>query len=149
MVLAISLLRDGLRSTSPCRQRPSAGSMDVQTDTKRTAAALTNAVLRVALCLDLNSRVLANVIGVSEGTMSRMRTGHVTLRYRSKPFELGLLLVRLYQALDAMSGGDDSVACYWLKNANTVLRERPMLLIQSVTGLVNVVQYLDTHRDGR
>jgi len=110
------------------------------------AAVLTKATLRAAIRLGLTNKALATVIGVSEATVSRMRSGDYTLQSGQKPFELAVLFVRLYRSLDAVVGGDDAVAGTWLKNRNTVLDAEPLALIQTVPGLMNVIQYLDARR---
>jgi hypothetical protein len=111
-----------------------------------SAAVVTKAALRAATRLGLTNKVLANVVGVSEATISRMRAGEYELQAGQKPFELALLFVRLFRSLDAIVGGDDAVASAWLKNANTALRDEPLRLIQTVPGLMNVIQYLDARR---
>jgi hypothetical protein len=63
-----------------------------------------------------------------------------------KAFELGVLFVRLFRSLDAIVGGDEKVARAWLNNKNSALRDAPIDLIQTIGGLVNVVQYLDARR---
>lgn len=110
------------------------------------AAVLTKATLRAAGQLGLTNKALATVIGVSEATVSRMRSGDYTLQPGQKPFELAVLFVRLYRSLDAIVGGDDAVAGSWLKNRNTALDGEPLTLIQTVPGLMNVIQYLDARR---
>ncbi|HEX5509140.1 MAG TPA: antitoxin Xre/MbcA/ParS toxin-binding domain-containing protein [Pseudolabrys sp.] len=110
------------------------------------SAIVAKATIRAAERLGLTSRVVARVLGVSEATISRMRTGDYPLAAGQKPFELAVMFVRLYRSLDAIVGGDDKVAGEWLRNKNTALNARPLDLIQSVTGLVNVVQYLDARR---
>jgi Antitoxin Xre-like helix-turn-helix domain/Antitoxin Xre/MbcA/ParS C-terminal toxin-binding domain len=110
------------------------------------AAVLTKATLRAAAKLGLTNKLLAIVIGVSEATISRMSSGGYTLQRGHKPFELAVLFVRLYRSLDAVVGGDDVVAGSWLKNRNTVLDAEPLVLIQTVPGLMNVIQYLDARR---
>jgi hypothetical protein len=110
------------------------------------AAVLTKATLRAAAKLGLTNKLLATVIGVSEATISRMGSGGYTLQRGQKPFELAVLFVRLYRSLDAIVGGDDVVAGSWLKNRNTVLDAEPLALIQTVPGLMNVIQYLDARR---
>ena len=110
------------------------------------AAVLTKATLRAAAQLGLTNKALATVIGVSEATVSRMRSGDYTLQPGQKPFELAVLFVRLYRSLDAIVGGDDAVAGSWLKNRNTALDGEPLALIQTVPGLMNVIQYLDARR---
>jgi hypothetical protein len=109
-------------------------------------AILTKATLRAASQLGLTNKLLATVIGVSEATVSRMRSGGYTLQRGQKSFELAVLFVRLYRSLDAIVGGDDAVAGSWLRNRNTGLGASPIALIQTVPGLMNVIQYLDARR---
>jgi transcriptional regulator with XRE-family HTH domain len=110
------------------------------------AAVLTKATLRAATQLGLTNKLLATVIGVSEATVSRMRSGDYALQRGQKSFELAVLFVRLYRSLDAIVGGDDAVAGTWLKSRNTTLDAEPLVLIQTVPGLMNVIQYLDARR---
>jgi hypothetical protein len=56
------------------------------------------------------------------------------------------LFLRLYRALDSIVDGDDAVAQAWLRNDNAALGAAPLTLIQSVSGLVHVVAYLDARR---
>lgn len=123
---------------SPTKPRPAS--------TPDQAAVLTKATLKAAAKLGLTNKLLATVIGVSEATISRMGSGGYTLQRGQKPFELAVLFVRLYRSLDAIVGGDDAVAGSWLKNRNTVLDAEPLALIQTVPGLMNVIQYLDARR---
>jgi uncharacterized protein (DUF2384 family) len=110
------------------------------------AAVVTSAALRAADRLGLNGTVLARIVGVSEPTISRMRRGDYRLTREQKPFELAVLFIRLYRSLDAIVDGDDQVAQSWMRNENTLLRGRPLDLIQSVAGLTHVIQYLDARR---
>jgi hypothetical protein len=110
------------------------------------SALVTKAVIRAADRLGINNKTLASVIGVSEATVSRMKSGKHALEANGKPFELAVLLVRLYRSLDSLIGGDDIAARAWLSNTNTVLGAAPLELIQSVSGLMNVIQYLDARR---
>ncbi len=110
------------------------------------AAVLTKAALRAAEQLGMTNKSLANVIGVSEATVSRMRSGDYTLQRGQKPFELAILFVRFYRSLDAIVGGDQGVASAWLKNRNTALDSEPLTLIQTVPGLMNAIHYLDARR---
>jgi len=86
------------------------------------------------------------VLGLSEATVSRMQNGKYTLHPEEKAFELAVLFVRLYRSLDAIVGGDDAVAASWLKNRNTALDAEPLTLIQSASGLMNAIAYLDARR---
>jgi hypothetical protein len=110
------------------------------------AALLTKAVLRAADRLAIKNAALARILGLSGPTISRMRNGRYRLERGQKPFELAVLLIRLYRSLDGIVGGDDSVAAQWLTNKNTALDGVPLELIQSVSGLANVIHYLDARR---
>jgi hypothetical protein len=110
------------------------------------AALVSKAALRAADRLGLTSRSLARIIGVSEATVSRMRSGDHLLAVAEKPFELAVLFIRLYRSLDAIVAGDDAVAAAWLAGHNNALGATPLALIQSVSGLVNVIAYLDARR---
>lgn len=107
---------------------------------------LTKAMLRAADLLEVTARVLASVIGVSEATVSRMRREEFLLERGTKPFELAVLFVRLFRSLDAIVGGDAAVARSWLKNANTAFDAAPLEKILTITGLVDVIAYLDSRR---
>lgn len=107
---------------------------------------LTKAALRAADHLGMTSKLLATVLGLSEASVSRMRSGDYLLQRGQKSFELAVLFVRLYRSLDAIVGGDDAVAGAWLCNNNTALGDKPVALIQTIPGLMNVIHYLDARR---
>jgi len=109
-------------------------------------AVVTKSAVRAADRLALSNRLLADVLGVSEATVSRMGAGTYQLAADGKPFELAVLFLRLFRSLDGITGGDTDVARSWLRNENTALGAAPITLIDSVQGLVNVVAYLDARR---
>ena len=109
-------------------------------------AVLTKAVLRAADRLGVNSKSLAAIIGVSEATISRMRREDFLLDRGSKPFELGVLFVRLFRSLDAITGGDETVSTAWIKNPNQALEAKPLDKILTIAGLLDVIAYLDSRR---
>jgi len=108
------------------------------------SATLAVAVNRAADRLGFDDRVLAAIIGVPESAASHMRHGKVTLAPGSAPFDLSALFVRLFTALDAITMGEESVAKAWLSNQNEALGDAPINLIQTATGLTEVVRYLDS-----
>lgn len=110
------------------------------------AAVGTKAVLRAAERLQISNRVLARVIGVSEASVSRMRAGTYVLTPADKAFELAMLFVRLYRALDAIVDGDDAAAAAWLRAENLALGAAPLAMVHTVSGLVHVLHYLDARR---
>ena len=109
-------------------------------------AVLTKAAVRAADRLGLSGRQLADIVGVSEATVSRWKRGDSLLEPGSKPFELAALLVRTFRSLDAITGGDEAVARRWLAAPNTALAARPVELMTQVQGLVDVTTYLDARR---
>src|SRR5215510_14876296 len=106
-------------------------------------AVVTKAALRAAGLLGISNKALARIVGVSEASVSRMGSGTYALTPGEKPFELAVLFVRFYRALDAIVHGDDAVARVWLAKPNTALGGTPLTLIQSVPGLVHAFAYLD------
>jgi hypothetical protein len=122
---------------------PTAERLADQLDPKKV---LTTAVLRAAEKLDVKASRLAPVLGLSEPTVSRMKKGEYLLEADTKPFELGVLFVRLFRSLDAIVGGDEAVARAWLSNPNLALNGRPVEKIRTVAGLTDVIAYLDARR---
>jgi uncharacterized protein (DUF2384 family) len=120
----------------------------------RTAAApspaqgpvLTKAALRAAGRLGVSNKSLARIVGLSEASVSRMGSGAYSLAPGDKAFELAVLFVRLFRSLDALVHGDDAVARSWIANPNAALGGVPLDLIQTVSGLVHVLAYLDARR---
>ncbi|MBB3774033.1 hypothetical protein FHS55_004683 [Angulomicrobium tetraedrale] len=109
-------------------------------------AVVAKAALRAADHLGVSARTLGSVIGLSEPTVSRMKRGTFSLDRGTKPFELALLFVRLFRSLDAIVGGDETVARAWLRQENSALGGRPIESIQTVSGLTHAIAYLDTRR---
>ena len=105
---------------------------------------LTRAALRAADRLGLPQKDLATLLGVSASTVSRF--SQRPLDPRSKEGELAVLFVRLYRSLDALVGGQDEAARSWMHSDNDHLGGPPARLVQTVTGLVHVLEYLDAMR---
>jgi hypothetical protein len=109
------------------------------------AAVLTKATLAAASALGLRNRQLAQVLGTSEASVSRLSAAR-TIDPESKQGELALLFLRLFRSLDALVGGDEAKARAWLRAENDHLGGVPGERLRSVEGLVDVVQYLDAMR---
>ena len=112
----------------------------------RDSSIVSKAAIRAAERLGVPQRDLGTIIGLSESTVSRMKTGDFPLDRDPKAFELSLLFIRLYRSLDAIVGGNTAAAASWLKSYNTALDTRPVDAIRSITGLMNVIEYLDSRR---
>jgi hypothetical protein len=110
------------------------------------ASVVSKSVLRAAARLGMTNRVLALVLGLSEATTSRLGSGSYRLEPGQKAFELAVLFIRLYRSLDAIVGGDEAAARAWLHARNETFGASPVSQIQSISGLVTVVAYLDARR---
>ena len=111
-----------------------------------SGAVLSRATVRAARLLALAQSDLAQVIGVSGATLSRLANGHKQLEPGSKPWQLAALFVRLFRSLDAIVGSDDDAARAWLRGENAALGGVPLELIHEPAGLVRCVDYLDAAR---
>jgi transcriptional regulator with XRE-family HTH domain len=118
-------------------------SIDNQPEPRRV---LTGAVVRASSLLEITQSSLAQILGLSPSTVSRMANGTYSLDAQKKEWELGALFVRLFRSLDALIGSNDTAARAWLYGQNHGLAGRPIDLIRSTEGLVRVVQYLDSAR---
>lgn len=108
------------------------------------APVLTKATRRAAEQLGLSDAALADVLGVSPSTVSRLG-GARTIDPASREGECALLLLRIFRGLDSLLG--DVGSCKkWMAANNTHLRGVPAELVRSVEGLVNVTRYLDAMR---
>lgn len=107
---------------------------------------LSKAVTRAAGLLGFSQSALAEILGVSPATASRLYAGTYLLdSERKKEWEHALLFVRLFRALDAIVGHGDK-ARHWLTGPNLALNAPPVELLRTSEGLVRVVHYLDATR---
>ena len=110
------------------------------------ARVVSKATVRAAAILGLNNAALARILGISQASASRLREGTYVIPHDSKPYELALLLIRLFRSLDAMMGGEEPSVRSWMRVPNQALRGVPQDLVTSVTGLVETVAYVDAAR---
>ena len=111
-----------------------------------SSATLSKAVVRAAGFLGLSQAALAEILGVSGATASRLVGGSYRLQpERRREWEFALLFVRLYRSLGALVC-NDADARTWLRDDNLALGARPLELIRGAEGMVRVLQYLDASR---
>ena len=108
-------------------------------------AVLSKAVIRVAGLMEISQGLVADTLGVSRPTASRLFGGKYLLDPARKDWEMGALLVRVFRSLNSIVGSDDK-ARDWLNSPNLALGKRPIELLPSAEGLVRVLHYLDTAR---
>src|SRR5437588_7919750 len=92
-ILIYSFHKERPMPTRPRPQRPAPAPSD--------GALVATALSRAAQRLGVNNKTLARVVGLSEASVSRLRRGDYPLE--NKPFELGVLFLRLFRSLDALS----------------------------------------------
>lgn len=115
--------------------------------TKDDSVLISKAACRAADSLGLKRREFAYAIGVSEPTISRLKTGKSALQDNNSR-ELALMLIRVYRNCFALLGGDKSAIHCWLKAPNKHLQQRsPLQLMQGIEGMTMLVRYLDTFCD--
>ena len=109
------------------------------------ARVVTAAALKAAEALQINKTTLGRILGLSPASVTRMASG-TELRPDTKPYELALLLLRLYRSLDSIMGGDRSLAREWLASDNRALSGRPLDRITTIIGLTEVTAHVDAFR---
>lgn len=113
---------------------------------EQPARVLGAAVLRAGNLLGLNQASLADVLGLSAPTVSRLANGAYLLDQHKKEWEFAALFVRLFRSLDALVGSNDAAARAWLRSENLGLGGVPLEIIRTTEGLVRAVHYLDAAR---
>lgn len=108
-------------------------------------AVLGKAATRAAERLGQSRSWLAQVLGVSPATITRLYAGSYQLQPQRKEWEFALLFVRAFRSLDSIVG-DEASARRWMASPNLALGGVPAALMTTTEGLVRVVHYLDASR---
>lgn len=106
---------------------------------------LAKAVLRASAQLGLNQSELASVLGVHRTAISRLKQKQ-SLDPASKQGEIALLVIRIARALFALTGGDADWIKHFMRTHNKVTGAVPAKQIESIQGLMTVVQFVDAIR---
>ena len=107
---------------------------------------LGKAAQRAAEGLGMNGRTLAQTVGFSEPTVSRILRGERGIDPSSQEGQLSLMLVRVFRSLDALVGGDQAKRQAWMSSHNTALNGVPASLVLTPEGLARTLAYLDGMR---
>lgn len=108
---------------------------------------LRKATLKAAEFLGLSSGDLAAVFRVSTATISRLKNNpDFFFDLKSNEAEKALFLIRIYQSLFALIGDDPEQIQSWLREKNLYLNAMPIEAIKTMSGVVNVTEYLDAMR---
>ncbi len=109
-----------------------------------------DSLIDAADALGLSREQIANAIGVSVPTIARMKKGAPVPN--NKPFEMALLVIRIYRSLFSIVGGDKAAMRHWMATPNKHFSAQsgqaqiPADMIQHVEGLTRILWYLDAMR---
>lgn len=104
---------------------------------------LTKALKNASDYWEMSSKLLGEIIGLSEATISRLKNGHYILDHHSKEWQSAVVFLRIFRGLDAYMGGNIENERRWLKANNSALGGAPFDLMRNIEGLISVVQYVD------
>ena len=107
-----------------------------------TTMVLAEAVLKTANLLGLSNTQLTAVMGLDLASMNQIEFSAV-LEPTSAHSEAGLLLIRLYQSLSALTGGDSEWIDYFMNACNTATDGIPIQQIQNRKGLEKVLMVVE------
>ena len=99
-----------------------------------TTMVLAEAVLKTANLLGLGNTQLATVMGLDRASINTLEFSAV-FEPASAHGETGLLLIRLYQSLSTLTGGDSEWIDYFMNAFNTATDGVPIQQIQTREGL--------------
>lgn len=108
-----------------------------------TSVVVSKAVLSAAKILGLTNSKLAEILGVSAPTITRLSQAQLQFSEASKEFEHATLLLRTYSALLDLVGNEQKARA-WLVAENFGLGAKPLELMVTSEGLVRVVGYLES-----
>ncbi len=94
--------------------------------------------------LGLSQSDLASILMIDKSTLSR------SLKNGIEPYSLkgqvSLLIIRMYRSLFALSGDNKKFMQHFLQTPNKAFGIKPLELVKTLDGLVQVNQYLDAMR---
>lgn len=107
-----------------------------------TATVLAEAVFKTADLLGLRNTQLTAVMGLDLDSINPAET-LIEFDPASPQGEAGLLLIRLYQSLSALTGGDTEWIDYFMYAFNTATDGVPIQQIQTREGLEKVIMVVE------
>lgn len=106
---------------------------------------LAEALINVQEDLGLTQEQVSAILGVDRSTYSRIRS-RMSIDANSKSGELATLLIRIYRSLYVLLGADKDNMRHWLRSPNSHLMAKPLEMLATIQGLVQVLEYLDAFR---
>lgn len=116
--------------------------LEQQTSSK---AVLGKAVLRAAEHLHLSQSQLAIVLSMDVVAITQLQN-QPEIDPNSKQGKLALMLIRLYQALYTLTGGDRAWMQHFLTSENRMTRGIPVHQIETMDGLISTLNFVESMR---
>ncbi|MBA4697148.1 MAG: DUF2384 domain-containing protein [Legionella sp.] len=107
---------------------------------------LSKAICNLSQSYGFSGKELSEITGMSEASVSRLYQGKKLISAGSKEGEIAVLLIRIYRSLNAMVGNNHEKAKAWLNHSNHYFQNKPINALKSISGLVQVLNYLDAMR---
>ncbi|WP_133127183.1 antitoxin Xre/MbcA/ParS toxin-binding domain-containing protein [Legionella nagasakiensis] len=107
---------------------------------------LTKAIVNLTHFYDLTGKDLSDLIGISPAGATRLHQGKKCISPYTKEGEMALLLLRIYRSLNSLVGNNHDKAKQWLNSQNDYFGRKPIDQMKTISGLVDVVYYLDAMR---
>lgn len=108
-------------------------------------AVLAKALLNASEQLGLKQAQVAAVLGVHRTAISRLKQ-NPSLNPNSKQGELALLIIRIARSVYALTGGDKAWIQHFMSTKNKVTGGIPARQMETVQGLISVLQFVDAIR---
>lgn len=113
--------------------------VDIQ---EQRAKALTEAALKAAKRLGLDTAEVARILGVPEGAIMAMRKGQRTLDGITAEAERGDALVKISLRLQALLGPEETKHRAWIRHANPAFEGKPLEVMLQRDGGMRVLEHL-------
>lgn len=112
-----------------------------------TMVVLSKSTLNAAKFLGLSHTELAQLLGISELSVSQLEASTGFIDPCGHEGERAVTLIRIFRALDALVGGDEEARITWMSTQNSAIGDVPKQAIQTFSGLVQTMTYLENLPD--
>lgn len=119
----------------------------IRKDTDIDAArVVTKAIVKTAKDIGLSGTNLAKILGLSESSISRLKSGSCLILRDTKAYEISLIFLRIYRGVSEILSGDMRSISAWFRNQNNKLGAVPIEKMFDLLGLISVLNYVEEYR---
>ena len=108
------------------------------------SAVVAKALLRASDFMNIKKKELAAMMKINQSTLTRALNNGI--EPQSLKGEVGLMVIRVYRSLSALSGNNHDFMTHFLRTNNKYFNAKPIDVMQSMEGLVMLNNYLDGMR---